>query len=95
MKSHTTKNFRVLYEKLPEEIRKRAKKQYMLFKSDSFHPSLNFKRVHSALPTFSVRITSAYRAVGTLQEETIVWFWIGGHDDYEKLLKNMESPVAP
>ncbi|MFP4487519.1 MAG: hypothetical protein ACLFOC_11210 [Campylobacterales bacterium] len=89
MISHTTKNFRELYKKLPTDIQKRAKKQYKLFKVDSFHPSLNFKRVHSALPIFSARINISYRAVGTLQEDTIVWFWIGDHDDYEKLLKNM------
>lgn len=28
----------------------------------------------------------AYRALGVRREETIVWFWIGKHSDYEKLI---------
>jgi len=88
MNSHTTKNFRESYKKLPKEIRQVAKKQYQLFIIDSFHPSLNFKRVHSSMAIFSARISAGYRALGVLKENTVIWFWIGNHDDYEKILKN-------
>ncbi|MBS1255147.1 MAG: hypothetical protein MAG581_00946 [Deltaproteobacteria bacterium] len=35
---------------------------------------------------YSVRISKKYRAVGILSGNDIVWFWMGKHSDYEKLL---------
>ena len=35
---------------------------------------------------FSVRITGGYRAVGVRAGEEMVWFWIGTHAAYERLL---------
>jgi len=85
--SHTTSHFWKLYKKLPQNIREIAKKQYKLFASDAYHASLHFKRVHSTKPIYSARITKNYRAVGILDDNIIVWFWVGSHDEYDKLLK--------
>jgi len=30
-----------------------------------------------------------YRAVGVLDGNTIVWYWIGTHADYDQLLKQV------
>jgi hypothetical protein len=27
-----------------------------------------------------------YRALGVLADEEMVWFWVGAHDDYERLI---------
>jgi hypothetical protein len=54
---------------------------------ESGHPSLRFKKVHATLPIYSVRIDRAYRAVGVLNGDTVVWFWIGSHANYEALLR--------
>jgi hypothetical protein len=36
----------------------------------------------------SARVGRVYRAVGVHSaSDEIVWFWIGPHDEYEKLLK--------
>jgi len=48
------------------------------------HPSLHFKRIGDF---WSVRVGLAYRALGTASEGAIVWFWIGSHADYDKLLQ--------
>jgi hypothetical protein len=50
------------------------------------HPGLNLKRVGRKRPVYSVRVGIQYRAVGLLEGETITWFWIGSHDEYERLL---------
>jgi len=85
--SHTNSSFWKLYKKLPQNIREIAKKQYKLFASDPYHASLHFKRVHSTRPIYSARITRNYRAVGILEDNIIVWFWVGSHDEYDRLLK--------
>jgi hypothetical protein len=32
----------------------------------------------------AVRITLGYRALGIFDNDTVMWFWIGGHDEYDK-----------
>ena len=87
MISHTNKNFWKLYRKLPQNIRDLARKQYKIFMNDPYHASLHFKCVHSSKPIYSARITKDYRVVGVLSDSVIVWFWIGNHTEYDKLLK--------
>ena len=87
MISHTNSSFWKLYRKLPQTIREIAKKQYKLFTIDAYHTSLHFKRVHSTRPIYSARITRNYRAIGILEDNIIVWFWVGSHNEYDKLLK--------
>ena len=45
MISHTTADFRLCYQTLPIHLRLLARKQYRLWKSNLFHPSLQFKKV--------------------------------------------------
>lgn len=87
MISRTTEKFRALFALLPNTIKAQAKEAYQQFKRDPYHPSLQFKRVHSSKPIYSVRISLDYRAVGIIHDNEIIWFWIGSHNVYEKLLK--------
>jgi hypothetical protein len=86
VKSRTTAQFRKLFADLPEEIQEQARVAYRQFRADPSHPSLRFKKVHPELPIYSARISRNYRAVGQLDEDTMIWFWIGLHAKYDKLL---------
>jgi hypothetical protein len=87
MKSRTTRRFREAFGKLPEQIQTQARDAYRLFLQDPQHPSLRFKRVHPSDPIYSVRITRSHRALGVLVGDEVVWFWIGNHDEYERLIR--------
>ncbi len=89
MTSETTDKFWKSYDKLPQEIKSIAKKQYQQFEANHFHPSLDFKRIHSTEPIYSARVTKDYRALGVVKDSVVIWFWIGTHIDYEKLLKRL------
>lgn len=89
MKSRTTRRFREAFQRLPPSIQRQARKAYRLFAQQPHHPSLRFKRVHASEPIYSVRITRDYRALGVLTGDTIIWFWIGSHAEYEALLKRL------
>ncbi len=89
MISRTTERFRKAFAILPKEIKHQAQDAYKQFKQDPFYPSLRFKRVHSTQPIYSVRISIEYRAVGIQSENEIIWFWIGAHDEYMKLLSRL------
>lgn len=87
MKSQTPQSFWKHYWALPSEIRQRARQAYKLWRDNPAHPSLFFKRVKEGQPLYSVRIGLGYRALGLLKGETVTWFWIGSHDEYDRLIK--------
>ncbi len=86
MKSRTTIEFRKLFADLPEQVRDQTRAAYRQFKQNPSHPSLRFKKVHSELPIYSARINQNYRAVGQLDGDTAIWFWVGSHAEYDKFL---------
>ena len=86
MKSHTTRRFREAFQKLPRQVQSQARAAYQRFQQDPYYPGLRFKQIHPVKPVYSVRININYRAIGILQGDEIIWFWIGSHADYDKLL---------
>jgi hypothetical protein len=71
------------YRDLPESVRNLANKNFELLKANPYHPSLHFKKIDNL---WSVRVGARYRALGLDRGETIVWFWIGPHAEYDKLI---------
>ena len=84
MQSHATAKFWACYESLPLLVRAQALKQYRLWRRDPTHPSLHFKPVGRY---WSVRVTRSVRALAVREGHTMIWFWIGPHDAYERLIR--------
>ena len=84
MKHFTHPRFWVAYNALPASIRAVADKNYALLAGNQSHPSLRLKRVG---PYWSVRAGGGYRALAVEAEDGLVWFWIGPHDAYDKLIR--------
>ncbi len=89
MNSRTTERFRKSFAQLPEHVQRQARQAYQRFNQNPNHPSLRLKQVHSTRPIYSVRISLDYRALGVREGEEMIWFWIGSHADYEKLLAQL------
>ena len=89
MNSCTTERFRACLARLPPEIQRQAHEAYTRFTSDPSHPGLRFKRVHPTEPVYSVRISLDCRAVGVRDGDTMIWFWIGSHSEYGRLLGSL------
>jgi len=89
MESRTTEDFRKAFAKLPDEIRRLARKNYRLWRDNPNHPSLQFKNVHPKEPIYSVRIGFHYRTVGIREGGAMIWFWIGPHSEYDRLLSRL------
>ncbi|OUD15227.1 hypothetical protein [Thioflexithrix psekupsensis] len=83
MNSQTLPSFWEAYRRLEQSQCQQARKAYRLWLENPFHPSLHFKCIHRGESVWSVRISRGYRAVGILDGDTVTWFWIGNHDDYE------------
>ncbi len=90
MKSELTEEFLKCFAQLPDRVKQTARKNYQLWKQNPTHPSLEFKKLNTQEPLYSVRVGLGWRAVGVEKaENTIVWFWIGSHSEYDKLLKKL------
>jgi hypothetical protein len=82
--SHVSAEFWEQYNALPAEVQRQADKAYRLFTSNPSHPSINLKKVG---PFWSARISLEYRVLGYQEDHEFFWFWIGPHDEYDKILK--------
>lgn len=83
MKHFATANFWYLYRRLPPQTCAITDKNFELLKDNPRHPSLHLKKVGKY---FSVRVGLAYRALGVEVPEGVLWFWIGSHADYERMI---------
>lgn len=87
MKHFTLPRFWRCYHLLPPLVQKLANKNYSLLKTDPQHPSLHFKKVRKDKGLWSVRVGLGHRALGPEKNHDIYWFWIGDHEEYDRLIK--------
>lgn len=71
------------YNKLPDHIQSLADRNFAKLKKNSRHPSLHLKK---AGEYWSVRVGNRYRALGVEVENGLLWYWIGTHAEYDKLV---------
>ena len=83
MNHHASPDFWSCYRTLPEEVQKLADKSFALLKGNPKHPSLHFKRVDRF---WSARVGLHYRAVAVEAPDGLLWFWIGTHGEYDKIV---------
>jgi hypothetical protein len=76
-------------DRLPDSVRQQASRAYALWRAEPHHPSLPFKRVSQRQAIDSARVGLWYRALGLWEGDTITWFWIGSHAEYDTLLARL------
>jgi len=89
LNSRTTERFRRAFGDLEPEVQRRARWAYALFRENPRHPSLRLERIHATRPIYSARVGLGHRALGALEGDVVIWFWIGTHGDYERMLRDM------
>lgn len=83
MNHHASPDFWSCYHALPVSIRELADKSFALLKADPTHPSLHFKKVGRF---WAARVGLHYRAVAVEASDGLVWFWVGTHAEYDRLV---------
>jgi hypothetical protein len=84
MKSLAASSFWKLYGALPDAVRRDAREAFRCFGDNPAHPGLSFERLRSRPDSWSARVSRDYRAVGRKEGDSIVWYWIGSHADFDK-----------
>ena len=83
MKHRASPRFWRCYRGLPKQVQELADHSYALLKSNPAHRSLRFKKVGKL---WSARVGLHYRALAVEAGDDVVWFWIGSHADYDRLI---------
>jgi hypothetical protein len=83
MNHFASPNFWECYHALPANIRELADKNFALLQIDPTHPSLHFKKVGRFR---SARVGLQFRALAVEVEDGLLWFWIGDHAEYDRLI---------
>lgn len=81
MKIAKAENFTKRYKKLPKKIQKKTDKQLVLLSQDFRHPSIRAKKVGGISDVWEGRVDRSYRFTFTIQEDTIIVFRVGPHDE--------------
>jgi hypothetical protein len=81
MQSWTTRNFWRLFHDLPPDAQREAKRAYTVFQANPAHPGLQLEDNIS-----SARIGLGYRALAVRKADRVVWYWIGSHSEYDRLV---------
>ena len=76
-------DFWSLYRTLPANIQALADRAFALLKADPHQPSLHFKKANRF---WSVRVSLHHRALGVEIRDGVLWFWIGTHAEYDRLV---------
>lgn len=84
MNSKTHRRFWDCFAALPAQVQAVARKQFALWRTNPDYPSLMFKELRPGL--WSVRINRQYRALAYREGAEVIWFWIGAHAEYDRLI---------
>jgi hypothetical protein len=80
---HASPDFWHCYDRLERSVQELANRSFARLKADPDYPSLHFKRVGKL---WSARVGVHHRALGVEVSDGVLWFWIGPHADYDKLI---------
>jgi hypothetical protein len=80
----TTPDFWICYAALPDRVRIRADKALTQLKMNPRQRSLRLKKVGRF---WSARVGIHYRALAIESDGGLLWFWIGIHGEYDRLIR--------
>jgi hypothetical protein len=83
LKHFASPDFWSCYNQLPAQVRRLADASFALLKTNPSHPSLHFKKIGKYRVA---RVGLHYRALAVEIPEGLLWFWIGSHAEYDKIL---------
>ncbi|HWL92603.1 MAG TPA: hypothetical protein VNT79_03640 [Phycisphaerae bacterium] len=83
MRHRASPRFWQCYQSLPEAVRKLADRNFELLKQNPRHPSRHLRKIGRY---WSVRVGLQHRALAFEDGSDLVWFWIGTHAEYDRLI---------
>ncbi|MEI7906611.1 MAG: hypothetical protein WCI84_04570 [Bacteroidota bacterium] len=82
MKHVAVEQFSEMYNTLPLTVRKISDHNFSVIKQYPDHPLLRLLKVEGI---WSMRVGSRHRALAVVENDTIIWFWIGKYKHFTTL----------
>jgi hypothetical protein len=82
VKGKAHRRFWSCFDGLPPKVQQLAREKYALWGENPYHPSLKYEERRNGICV--VRVGDHYHAVGLKEGDTVAWFWIGTHEDYNR-----------
>lgn len=82
-----TKKFDKSLDQLPLRVKNDARKTYGQWRKDP--SSVDFRPLQGNKSIWRISLPDGYRAIGEDLGDTIKWFWIGSHNDYENIIRSI------
>lgn len=83
MRHFASPSFWESYRNVPAAIQDLADRSFELLKDNPRHPSVHLKKVRKY---WSARVGKKYRVLAVEIDEGLLWFWIGTHAEYDRLV---------
>lgn len=77
-----------MYAQLPEKTQHEADEAYRQFRENPDTHGLNFKQIVGGA-YYSARVGGGHRALAVRRPTYWLWFWIGTHADYDRVLDQL------
>jgi len=84
MNSWTTPEFWEAFAALSPVVQEAARRAFRLWQQNPRHGSLQFQRKGRF---WCARVGPGHRALALAVPDGFLWFWIGAHDEYERMLR--------
>lgn len=91
MASWRTPGFKRLYGKLDGAAQRVADAAYLNYEREPTLVDFEYKGSLKGRRIYGAHITKNLRALAFTQGEDVVWYWIGAHTDYDRLLKGLSK----
>jgi len=72
---------------LGAERQRQIKRSCEVWRAHPTPPSTCLWKAHETKPICSARVDLDWRSLGVMENDTVIWFWVGPHDEYEALLR--------
>ena len=74
------------FRKLDSATQHKVRRAYQLFKDNPRHGSLKFRRVRGTRNHYSAWVDDYYRVLGVVEGNVVTWYWVGPHDEYDRMI---------
>lgn len=90
------RKFDKLFSQLPNPVKDLTRDVFKQWCVNPFDPRLEFKALdRSANKCWSIRIGSRYRALCWAYKSEWLWFWVGSHEAYNKVVRQIGTMTQP
>jgi len=86
IQSRTTRQFGVCFQIYPSAPNGTPSAPIVSSRAIRRTPVLQFKKLEGEDNIYLVRIGLEYRALAVMKKDRIVWYWIGTHSEYDRLV---------